>query len=107
MEIKEMEIKEMALTGPMYIYLPCRLLADLQELGSVPCVYYFVDSAAGAGQQLDTASLALPLVLVTGDNPQPAAWTQVHTRPVPRHLSADRASNEPSRRFHNHGECPY
>ena len=63
--------------------MSCRLLADLHELGSVPCVYYFVDSAAGAGWQLDTASLALPLVLVTGDNLQPAAWTQVDTTLVP------------------------
>ena len=48
----------------------------------MPCVYYFVDGAAGARPQLDTASLALPLVLVTVDNLQPGAWTQVHTRPV-------------------------
>ena len=73
--------------------MSCRLLADLHELGSVPCVYYFVDSASGAGWQLDTASLALPLVLVTGDNLQPAAWTQVATTLVPRPCVADTASN--------------
>ena len=32
----------------------------------MPCVYYFVDGAAGAGQQLDTASLAEGII--NGEN---------------------------------------